>query len=235
MTRRVWRSTKPRAFFDTSRLGNCSARSANMKHWAPSSRSRNLQSPPLPPQLGRVSTTAKAALAADHYNVGQQAAGSGKARGRPEHSYRRALALAPNDAEAWSNLGCTLWKLERLAEAESCLMRAVALRPNLPRRTTISAAYSKRSGDSRKPAALSKRNRPRYARPEPYCNLGAVLHRLGRFEEAKAEYVRALALTPDFAEAWSNLGAAFQARGNYRCRDLPAARDGTQPEKSAGP
>src|SRR5208283_4387604 len=48
-----------------------------------------------------------------------------------------------------------------------------------------------------------------------YCNLGAVLHRLGRFEEAKVEYARALALKPDFVEAWSNLGAAFLARAKF--------------------
>jgi Flp pilus assembly protein TadD len=42
-----------------------------------------------------------------------------------------------------------------------------------------------------------------------------VLHRLGKFEEAKIEYARALALKPDFAAAWSNLGAAFLARSKF--------------------
>ncbi len=50
---------------------------------------------------------------------------------------------------------------------------------------------------------------------QPHCNLGAVLHRLGRFEEAKIEYARALTLKPDFAEAWSNLGAAFLAGSKF--------------------
>jgi protein O-GlcNAc transferase len=185
-----------------------------MKHWAPSSRSRNLQSPPLPPQLGRVSTTAKAALAADHYNQGNKHLARGKLAAA-EQSYRRALALEPNDAESWSNLGCTLWKLDRLAEAESCLMRAVALRPKL------TDAHNNLGGVLEARGQLEQAGE-RYriaigldtARPEPHCNRGSVLHRLGRFEEAVAEYVCALKLTPSFADAWSNLGAALQAMGN---------------------
>ncbi len=47
-------------------------------------------------------------------------------------------------------------------------------------------------------------------------NLGAALHRRGqKSEEAKTQYARALELKPDFAEAWSNLGAAFQARSKF--------------------
>jgi len=38
---------------------------------------------------------------------------------------------------------------------------------------------------------------------------GDALDRLGRYEEALAAYDRALALRPDYADAWRNKGAAL--------------------------
>jgi len=129
-------------------------------------------------------------------------------------SYRQALVLLPTDAQAWTNLGCTLWKLGRLDEAESSLLRAVALQPNLME------AHNNLGGVLEARGQLEQAGE-RYriaigtdaARPEPHCNRGSVLHRLGRFEEAVAEYVSALKVAPLFADAWSNLGAALQSQG----------------------
>ncbi len=133
-----------------------------------------------------------------------------------ERSYRQALALAPNDAEAWANLGCTMWRLDRLAEAEASLGRAIALRPE------FAAAHNNLGGvlealGRLEEASLQYRDAINHDpdQAQPLCNLGAVLHRLGRFEQAKAAYARALTLKPGFAEAWSNLGAAFLAQREF--------------------
>jgi protein O-GlcNAc transferase len=131
-------------------------------------------------------------------------------------AYRQAVALAPDDAQAWANLGCTLWKANQLAEAETCLLRALALRPGYSEALNnlggvLDALGRLEEASQQYRAAIS--SDPKQA--QPYCNLGAVLHRLGRFEEAQSEYARALALKPDFAEAWSNLGAAFLARSKF--------------------
>ncbi|MCB9883093.1 MAG: tetratricopeptide repeat protein [Planctomycetes bacterium] len=44
--------------------------------------------------------------------------------------------------------------------------------------------------------------------PEIHFNLGNVLYKLARFEEAEAHFVRATELEPEFVEAWNNLGNA---------------------------
>ena len=45
-------------------------------------------------------------------------------------------------------------------------------------------------------------------------NLGAALQGDGRFDEAIASYRRAIAISPDYAPAYSNMGTALQAQGH---------------------
>ncbi len=189
-----------------------------MKHREQSARSRKSKSPPLVSEIGAFTVTKVApqiALASHHYNQGNKHLVQGRLPAA-ERAYRDAITLAPADAQAWSNLGLTLWKLGRLAEAESCLMRAIRLRPNFGEAQNNLGGVFEALGRLEE-ASHQYRNAissdPKQA--QPYCNLGAVLHRLGRFEEAKVEYARALALKPDFAEAWSNLGAAFLAQAKF--------------------
>ena len=48
---------------------------------------------------------------------------------------------------------------------------------------------------------------------EFYCNLGLPLQSLGRFSEAIAAYSQAIALKPDFADAYHNMGDALYKQG----------------------
>ncbi len=205
--------------FSTTRgLGNCCFHPPQMKHREQSARARDSRRAPLVTEIGTLAITTVApqlALATRHYNEGNQHLAHGRLT-RAEQAYRQALKLAPSDVQAWSNLGCTLWRLKNLAEAEACLKRAIALGPGfaqahnnlggvlegLGRLEEASAQYRDAIGLEPKQAQW-------------YCNLGAVQHRLGRFEAAKSEYARALALKPDFAAAWSNLGAALLAQLKY--------------------
>jgi len=43
---------------------------------------------------------------------------------------------------------------------------------------------------------------------EAHCNLGIILHDLGRLDEAEASYHMAKEINPDYALAHSNLGVA---------------------------
>ena len=155
--------------------------------------------------------SAQAARGTRLYDEGTRNLSRGKL-GAAEQSLRQAVALAPNDAQAWINLGCALWKLHRLDEAETCLLRAIALKPHLME------AHNNLGGVLEERGLLEQAGqRYRIAisvdgnRPEAHCNLGSILHRLGRFEEAAAENLLALKAKPTFADAWSNLGAALQA------------------------
>ena len=51
------------------------------------------------------------------------------------------------------------------------------------------------------------------ASAQAHCNLGIVLHKQGKIEDAIACYEQALSLKPDFAEALNNLGKAFEESG----------------------
>ena len=50
---------------------------------------------------------------------------------------------------------------------------------------------------------------------EPHYNLGVILGRQGRLDEAASSYERALVLRPDHAEAHNNLGIVRRAQGRY--------------------
>jgi len=50
-----------------------------------------------------------------------------------EINLRRAIALKPNFAEAYSSLGITLKELGRLDEAETSYRQAIAIKPNYAR------------------------------------------------------------------------------------------------------
>ncbi len=189
-----------------------------MKHRGQPARSQQSRRPPLVADIGTfaVSTAAsQLALASRHYNQGNKLLAKGKLA-EAERAYRQAVALAPSDAQAWSNLGLTLWKLNRLADAEACLKRAITLKPDLAEaRNNLGGVLEAlgRFEDAGNQYRIAIDSDPKQA--QPHCNLGAILHRLGKFEEAKVEYARALTLKPDFADAWSNLGAAFLARSKF--------------------
>ena len=44
-------------------------------------------------------------------------------------------------------------------------------------------------------------------------NLATALHENKQFDEAIAHYERAIALRPDYAPAYNNLGAALRSKG----------------------
>jgi predicted O-linked N-acetylglucosamine transferase (SPINDLY family) len=189
-----------------------------MKRRVSPARPHNFRGRPFIPELNGFPLSranSRGALAARLYNEGTRHLNRGKLDAA-EHSFRHAVALDPTDVQAWTNLGCVLWKLNRLDEAEASLQRAIALKPHLMEAHNNLGGVLEARGQLEEAGA-----RYRIAigfdasRPEAHCNLGSILHRQGRFEEAAAEYVCAIKGTPSFADAWSNLGAALQALGHF--------------------
>src|SRR6266571_7930910 len=70
------------------------------------------------------------AVASHHHNMGEAYRVTGKLEDAIA-SYRLALALKPDYAEAHKNLGIALWDQGKLAEAIACYCQALALKPNL--------------------------------------------------------------------------------------------------------
>ncbi|MCS3446891.1 MULTISPECIES: tetratricopeptide repeat protein [Bradyrhizobium] len=130
-------------------------------------------------------------------------------------SFDRVIALAPNHADAHRNRGAALRKLERLEEALASLDRAIALKPN------DAGAHNDRGNVlndlKRFDDALASYHRAPGIAGACY-NRGNVLIELDRLEEAVASYDKAIALQPDYAEAYNNRGSAL-----FRLRHHDAA------------
>ena len=144
-----------------------------------------------------------------------------------EASYRRALQIKPDYAEALSNLGRTLNDLGRLEEAEACYRRALQIKPEYAEVLSnlgITLRELGRMGEAEACYRRALQIKPDYA--EALSNLGSTLHDLGRLDEAESSWRRALMIKPDYALAHSNLlfgltqNAAIDAKALYaeHCR-----------------
>jgi tetratricopeptide (TPR) repeat protein len=141
-----------------------------------------------------------------------------------EHAFRKALALRPDYADALANLGDALQSLDRLRDAVASYERALALNPALPR-AALGQALRRLGQGQAALAAYRADAAQRPVDPEALNNLAAALadahnagegsadtvqarerRRLARLEEAREYCARAIALRPDFQEAYSNLG-----------------------------
>ena len=96
---------------------------------------------------------------------------------------RRAIAAMPTEPGPWNNLGNVLVESQRLDEAVEAYRTSVTMSKGTPASTD----------------ALN--------------NIGTVLRRRSEWAAAEAAYREALALRPDFMEAWYNLSLALMNQG----------------------
>jgi tetratricopeptide (TPR) repeat protein len=130
-----------------------------------------------------------------------------------EQAARRAVAMAPNFAPAWNNLGIVLQESLKLDESRLALERSLALEGDNPQTLNNLANTLKRLGlaaeaGKRWTAALALK--PDYA--EAYSNLANLLLDQGEYERAEASARRALELSPRLADAYLNLAAVMTVR-----------------------
>ena len=133
-----------------------------------------------------------------------------------EQAGRRAVALAPNFAPAWNNLGIVLQEMLKLDESRLCLERALALEPNNPETLNNLANTLKRLGlaaEAKKRWNAALALKPDYA--EAYSNLSNLLNDQGDYDRAEAMARRAIELSPRLADAYVNLAAVTTARHRH--------------------
>jgi tetratricopeptide (TPR) repeat protein len=127
---------------------------------------------------------------------------------------QKSVKLAPQDAEAHSNLGNTLKELGRLDEALASYTQAIALKPDYAEahyNLGITLQELGRLDEAEASYTQAIALKPDYA--EAHYNLGITLQELGRLDEAEASYTQAIALKPDYAEAHYNLGITLKELG----------------------
>ncbi len=126
---------------------------------------------------------------------------------KAEESYRHAILLRPDYAEAYNNLGVLLQGQKRFEEAEESYRRAILLRPDYAETYNnlgVLLREGKRLAEAEESYGRAILLRPDYA--ETHNNLGNLLREGKRFAEAEESYGRAISVRRDYAEAYNNLG-----------------------------
>ena len=131
-------------------------------------------------------------------------------------SYRKALSLKPDYAEAHSNLGVALQEQGKLEEALESCQRALLLKPGFANAHFNLANVLKDQGkleaatDSYRKALSFK---PDFA--DACHNLGIALQDQGKLDEAIEIYRKTISIIPDSTNAYHGLGNALKDQGRF--------------------
>ncbi|HEX4144245.1 MAG TPA: sulfotransferase [Pirellulales bacterium] len=129
-------------------------------------------------------------------------------------AYRQIIALRPELAEAYSNLGDVLLDQGQCDEAAAQYVRAIALKPGLFAAHNNLGCILRQQGQLDQAAARFRQAiaiMPDLA--QAYNNLGGVLLDQDKLDEAAAQYEKALALEPDLFQAHNDLACVLQQQG----------------------
>ncbi|MDB0035776.1 tetratricopeptide repeat protein [Planktomarina temperata] len=127
----------------------------------------------------------------------------------------KALAIKPDHARAYNNMGNILKEQGKLEEAIEAYNDALIIKPDYADAYNNMGVTLHEQGKLE--AAIKAYNRalaatrPNYA--DAYTNMGGTLHRQGKLEEAIETYNKALAIKPDYAEAYNNMGFSLKEQG----------------------
>ncbi len=117
-------------------------------------------------------------------------------------AFEQATKADPKNEHGFNNLGVTLNRVGRYAEARDLLNRTLQPDPRMP------AELAHWSGTAMPQGFLRQL-------PSVHLNLGNAYHGLGQLDEAIASQRRALALRPDLPVAHNDLALALLLAGQY--------------------
>jgi predicted O-linked N-acetylglucosamine transferase (SPINDLY family) len=128
--------------------------------------------------------------------------------------YRRAIAINPNHAESFVNLGFVLTQQKLYAEAERCLKQAVQIDPTLEDAYFLLGGISRECGNLA--TAIENYNKALELKPDfeiAYCDLCQVLFQNGQIENAKDIIERGISIKPRVATFHFYLGNLYRHEG----------------------
>ncbi|GAB4284481.1 MAG: hypothetical protein Kow0092_38910 [Deferrisomatales bacterium] len=150
-----------------------------------------------------------------HQNIAVDLAKDGKAD-RAIESLRRALALRPDNAEAWFHLGLVHLRVQASAEALEALDRARELgvdAAELHYRRAEALADLDRHEEAVEALRAAAEKEADW--PELYYRLGVSLDHLKRYEEAVEAFERAIELDPREVAYYQSLGFTMESMGRH--------------------
>ncbi len=159
--------------------------------------------------------TAAADQALQRFEVGNALLAGGDPVAAAE-AFLAAAQLAPEFAPAWLNLAETLRSLGAVADAVAMAEQALALRPGDPHSLQVMGNARHDLGDFEAAAGCYRAaliRAPDHA--GLWTNLGNSLHAMGRATEALGMQDRAVALTPEDAEAHFCRALTLLASGDF--------------------
>ncbi len=126
------------------------------------------------------------------------------------------IALIPNYAEAYNNLGNVLWKQDKLAEAAERFQQALALRPDFAEaHNNLGSVLVEQQKLDEATARFERAVALRPDYPEALNNLGKALLQQDQIERAIPLFERAITLRPDHADAELSLGMSHLLQGDF--------------------
>jgi TolB-like protein/lipoprotein NlpI len=124
----------------------------------------------------------------------------------------RALALDPDSAEVWASVGLVELHAKHYDEAEAALTKAMALNPSYAPGYLWYASLLGQMPDSDEQQAIEVYRKVLTIDPLSRVaqnNIASGLISLGRYEEAEKEFLRAIALDPDYDNSYQGLGNLY--------------------------
>jgi Tfp pilus assembly protein PilF/2-polyprenyl-3-methyl-5-hydroxy-6-metoxy-1,4-benzoquinol methylase len=126
-------------------------------------------------------------------------------------SYKKALEIQPDYADANNNMGIAFNEMGDSIEAIDCFKNALKINPNHPDAYNNMGIALNEKGESKAAIESYKKAlkiRPDYA--DAHNNMGIALNENGDLELAIESYKKALEIRPDSAEAYFNMGVALK-------------------------
>jgi predicted O-linked N-acetylglucosamine transferase (SPINDLY family) len=126
------------------------------------------------------------------------------------------LALRqPGDAGVHNNLGLIRARQGRWQQAIACYRQALAVQPDFEMAKQNLAYALQQTGQTGGTIGSGTGFRPQQRQADVHNDQGVALANQGRYDEAAAEFERALQIEPANAKAHSNLGNIHYFRGRY--------------------
>ena len=134
-------------------------------------------------------------------------------------SYKQALKIKPDYAEAYYNMSVALNDKGDLEAAIESYKQALKIKPDYAQAYNNMGNILKEKGDLKAAIESYKKAikiKPGYA--DPYNNMGIALNHKGDLEAAIESYKQAIKIKSDYAQAFNNMGNTLKEKG-----DLEAA------------